>query len=183
VRSGRAAEFVLSCVLPVDRAAAVTGDFIEEFGASGGFWFWSSVLRTVAARVTSDFVRRPFLMLGIGMAGCLRIVAPVLVLAMIAAPFAPYGHRWVLDWIAGLVIVPWRFRCGMWLGRYRPKSAIASCVSVILLGWIWMLIIHTTPPRSTANYVMGGMNDVLLISGALWTRYRNVRQTWRVARA
>src|SRR6185312_2671008 len=133
--------------------------------------------------VASDFVRRPFAMFAIGIAGCLRIIAPILMLAILAAPFAPYGHRWVLDWIAGLIVVPWQFRCGMWLGRYRPKSALASCVSVILLGWIWMLIVHTTPPRSTANFVMSGGRDVLLISGALWARYRDVRQTWRAARA
>ena len=179
----RVAEFVLSSVLPAERAAAVTGDFMEEFEGRGGFWFWSSVLRTVAARVASDFVRRPFAMFAIGIAGCLRIIAPILMLAILAAPFAPYGHRWVLDWIAGLIVVPWQFRCGMWLGRYRPKSALASCVSVILLGWIWMLIVHTTPPRSTANFVMSGGRDVLLISGALWARYRDVRQTWRAARA
>lgn len=177
----RVAEFVLSCVLPADRAAAVTGDFLEEAESRGPIWFWSSVARTVAARIAGDLVRRPFSMLGIGMAGCLRIIAPVLGLALVAAVFAPYGHRLVLEWIAALVIVPWQFRCGMWLGRYRPKSAFASCVSVIALGWIWLLIVHTTPARNTAHFVMGGVHDLLLISGALWARYRDVRRTWGAA--
>jgi len=181
VDRSRVAEFVLSLALPAERAAAVTGDFIEEFEGRGGFWFWSSVVRTVAARVVSDFVRRPFSMFAIGIAGCLLIIVPALVFAFSLSPLSA-GHPWVANWIFLPVILAWYVRCGMWLGRYRPKSALASCVSVILLGWIWMLIVHTTPPRSTANFVVGGVRDVLLISGALWARYRDVRQTWRAAR-
>ena len=48
-----------------------------------------------------------------------------------------------------------------------------------------MLIIHTTPPRSTADFVMGGVRDLLLISGALWARYRmfGKRGEWLVRSA
>ncbi|HEY4088273.1 MAG TPA: hypothetical protein VGM43_20210 [Bryobacteraceae bacterium] len=178
----QAAEFLLSCVLPVEQAAAVTGDFVEEFEGRGEFWFWSSVLRTVAARVASDFVRRPFLMLGIGITGCLLIIVPAFAFVFTLSSLS-FGHPWLANWIFLPVILGWYVRCGMWLGRCRPKSGLASCSAVILFGWMWTAIVHTTPPRPTAYLVMGGVHDVLIICGMLWARYRDVQQTWGVARA
>lgn len=178
----KVAELLLSSVLPAEQAAAVTGDFVEEFSGRGGFWFWSSVLRTVAARVASDFIRHPVSLFGVGIAGCLLSIAPVIVLAAIAAPLAQYGHRWIPELIAWLGILPWRVQCGRALARWKPGSALASCIAVILLGWACILIVHTTPPRSTVHFVMSGVQDVLLISGALWARYRDVRRMWGPAR-
>jgi hypothetical protein len=184
VDRSQAAEFLLSCVLPAEQAAAVTGDFVEEFEGRGEFWFWSSVLRTVAARVASDFVRRPFSMLRIAIAGLLRILAMVPVFALVAAQFAHYGYRSAPQWVTGIGILVWLVRCGMWLARrYQPGSALASCIAVVLLEWIWALIVYTTSPLSRTDLVMGCVYNVLLISGGLWARYRDVRQTWRVARA
>jgi len=181
VDRNRVAEFVLLLVMPVERAAAVIGDFLEELEGRGGFWFWSSVLRIVTARVASDFVRRPFSVLAIGIAGCVRIIVPALVLVFIASSFA-HGRAWVLNCVVVIPMLGWYIRCGMWLGRYRPKLAAASCVAVILLGWVWILMVVVPKLPHPPDLALGGVHDLLLISGALWARYRDVRQTWRAAR-
>ena len=150
---GRAAEFLLSCVLPAERAAAVTGDFLEEAGARGQVWFWSSVFRTLVSRVVNDFCERPFALMGVGIVGCLRNLAFVVaslavsliilllnhwlpVMVNVAPPGAPPQIEpiWHLNWLAVIFWVVWLFQCGRWAARKMPGSEVASGVSVG--GWM-----------------------------------------------
>jgi hypothetical protein len=43
------AEWILSRVMPVDRAAAVVGDLAEDAVARGPLWFWCSVVRVAVS--------------------------------------------------------------------------------------------------------------------------------------
>jgi hypothetical protein len=171
-RSGLA-ELLLSSVLPAERAAAVTGDFLEEFEGRGGFRFWSRVFRTAAAAVASDFVRRPLWMLAIGIAGSLRTMAPGIALALLIGPLA--AHRDLLGFVVlltGFCMAVWQVRCGMWLARYRPESAIASCMAVIATGWLFILLVTTTPARTVNQQLVSASGDVLLLAGAAMQRRR-----------
>ena len=55
----RIAEWILSQVLPPDRAASTVGDWMEDAPKRGDIWFWSSVFRTAASAIRSDFAESP----------------------------------------------------------------------------------------------------------------------------
>ncbi len=62
----RIAEWILSQVLPPDRAASTVGDWLEDAAERGPVWFWSCVFRTVLSRIWSDLAESPGFMLRIG---------------------------------------------------------------------------------------------------------------------
>ncbi len=71
MRSARVAEWILSQVLPPDRAVSTVGDWMEDAGERGPVWFWSCVFRTVFSRIWSDFVESPGFMVGLALRGWL----------------------------------------------------------------------------------------------------------------
>ncbi len=71
MRSARVAEWILSQVLPPDRAASTVGDWMEDADERGSLWFWSCVLRTVLSRISSDFAESPGFMVGLALRGWL----------------------------------------------------------------------------------------------------------------
>lgn len=183
MRSGRVAEFLLSCVLPAERAAAVTGDFLEEAGERGAFWFWSSVVRTVVSQVLNDFRERPFAMIGIGVAGFLRNIAfmvPPLAGLFILSHFrghymrepvmvnvAPAGTpprmelMWQINWTLNILWAVWLFGCGRWAARKMPGMEVAAGVAIGAMGWVailaWAMYLHFFGKRGGGSSRRGRM--------------------------
>ncbi len=190
----RVAEFVLSCVLPAERAAAVTGDFLEEAEKRGRVWFWSSVARTAASRVMNDFRERPLAMMGVGAAGYLRsggILAVVLVaywmfthlavhhmgegvMVNVAPPGTPpdLEPRWVIAWSGNFLWAVWLYDCGRWTARRMPGFEIASAVSAGAFGWMAILAasiyLHLFVPGGSIDPSV--WHDLPLIAGAIVER-------------
>jgi hypothetical protein len=94
MRKGRVAEFVLSLVVPGDRAAAITGDLIESAPPGGGIWFWTSLAYTIGSLVLFDIGRTPVRMLVFGVIAWFVYMAVALV-ALMAVPLA-LGLLWPL---------------------------------------------------------------------------------------
>ncbi len=65
----RIAEWILSQVLPPDRAASTVGDWMEDAPKRGNIWFWSCVLRTLASCIWSDLSEAPLTMARWGLTG------------------------------------------------------------------------------------------------------------------
>jgi hypothetical protein len=196
VDRSRIAEFVLSCVLPAERAAAVTGDFLEEAEARGQLWFWSSVLRTVASRIVNDFRRRPFAMMGVGIAGCLRNLAFVIAVTAASLIFVLLNHwlpvmvnvappgsppliepRWHPNWTVDVLLAVWLFQCGRWAARKMPGFEVAAGVSIAAVGWMAILAgwiyLHFYVPGGHID--LSVWHDLPLIAGAV------VQRRWRMA--
>ena len=168
VDRGRVAEFVLSCALPAERAATVAGDFLEEAGERGGFWFWNSVFRTVARCVWCDVRENPGELIWLGFRGyfenfvgtvwyafCLGLLsypAFLLIAWMRHEKYAVQG-----DWLI-LLFAIWvaTRRSGRSLGRQAPDRKLAACVVFFLvcqavqiaigIGTAWFLNVSAGMP-------------------------------------
>jgi len=205
VDRSRVAEFALSLVLPEDRAAAVVGDFLEEAGKRGGFWFWSSVVRTVASRVVNDFRERPFAMMGVGIVGFLRNVAfmiPPLAGLFILSHFrghylgepvmvnvAPSGTpprmelMWQIDSAVNILWAAWLFGCGRWAARKMAGIELAAAVATGAMGWIaffaWAIYLRLSGGGAVAHPGVVAWHDLPLIMGAVWARYVTLKSEGR----
>jgi hypothetical protein len=98
------AEWILSSVLPPDRAAAAVGDFAEEAARRGSLWFWSCVFRTVITQIRSDLSANPVSMARLGLMGfamnALVVVGSVLPLSALIrtirhSDIGYYQHGWL----------------------------------------------------------------------------------------
>jgi len=192
VDRSRVAEFVLSCVLPAERAGAVMGDFLEEAGARGQVWFWSSVVRTVVSRVKSDFLEGPLTMIRVGGLGFLRnALFPLLFFGLLLAAVkvlkAPdMKLARLLEWPVYILWPIWIFLGGRWAGRKGEGREIASALAVAGFGWMAVALDLVVLSRNgirlgSTIYLQSVWHDVALIAGALWARYQNGRQPKRVS--
>ena len=210
-RSG-IAEFVLACVMPAERAVAVTGDFMEEASIRGSLWLWSSVVRTVLSRIAGDFLERPLTMIRVGGLGYLiTLLFPLCVLGLLQiavrwlshSPGHSFGEplaintpppsappklylAWPLQSIHFLWPV-WFFLSGKWAARRAQGREAASALAVAGFGGLGILVYLAVLWRNGLTpdltiYLQSVWHDVVLMAGALWARYRDVRQTWRAAR-
>ena len=101
----RIAQWVLSQVLPPDRAASTVGDWIEDLDKRGSLWFWSCVIRTAISRIWSDLTESPLTMARWGLTGfAMNVLVPLGLFAVISIldVFGPgrgidirYRHDWV----------------------------------------------------------------------------------------
>ncbi len=137
----RIAEWILSLALPAERAAAVTGDFLEEARERGGFWFWSSVLRTVAGCIWCDVRECPRELISLGVReyfmNLIAMFFYVFVLVLVSSPVV-WLMGWVLHrqtpplewgWPAGLLAIWFAARrTGRSLSRRVPDRKLAACV-------------------------------------------------------
>jgi hypothetical protein len=145
----RIAESILSCALPPERASAVTGDFLEEAGARGGFWFWSSVVRLLASTVWNDWREAPLELTGLGARGFVRnlvfLLKYALWFALVTLPgFYLFGWTWQM--MAGLPGIDLVLTCaaaystGRWIGRRAPERKLAACLALaIATVTIWFV--------------------------------------------
>jgi len=180
----RAAEWLLSQVLPPDRAASTVGDWMEDIGQRGSIWFWSCVLRTVIAHVWSDVAGSPSTMAGLALPGYTRYSLGVVGMAVLtdALRMSHYRHaiyRWPFELGLHLTWFSWAFQTGLWLARRAPGRELSACAALSLIGWAALLGQELTSfqqgvPASYIN-LMGVAHDVALFAGAIWIRRRFLR--------
>jgi hypothetical protein len=135
--------------MPAERAAAVTGDFLEEAESRGPVWFWSSVFRLVSSTVWNQWKESPLELAGVGVLGfVLNFVATALCslcLAVLAFPVL-----WLLGWARDesaygpvMVLASWAaaYSTGRWIRIRAPGREVAVClalgiVPVLILGGV-----------------------------------------------
>ena len=138
----RIAEWILSQVLPPERARSAVGDWREDIDQRGAIWFWCCVFRTAAAHVWSELAESAATMARLGLTGfVMTMLVPVgftfLVSSLRHGDFK-YNHdqlwsivfihtnqqhrpHWDVRWQINLaVILLWAacvFQTGRWIAR------------------------------------------------------------------
>lgn len=169
----RIAEWILSQVLPPDRAASIIGDWMEDAPKRGNIWFWSCVFRTAGSCVLNDFIGNPATMARLGMAGFSRnLLVPagyyalMLVLLWVtdngsdtrerhdwfythiltftpAQPFGKFDFTWPFQLAFHLFWAKWVFHSPGWIAQTRPGREFAGSIAVTLVGWTMILAYAT----------------------------------------
>jgi len=143
------AEWLLSLVLPADRAASVVGDFAEEADERGLVWFWLCVLRTVGSRVWSDLVESPFYLGGVVLRGyflsglgtlCCFVgfavaMAPIFIATawlehekVLTTSFAKEAVEFLTAVIGTAAMAVAAFQTGRWIAQRAPRREMTACV-------------------------------------------------------
>lgn len=197
----RIAEWILSLAVPMDRAAGMVGDLMEEFGGHR-FQFWVYVIRTELAYVLRELIAQPLqLIFGASLAwlGYLLVggfFAFVAYLVLIPAWGMVYffGHHsglelvadfmkfrldwfpppdWVFHGIAALI--KWivvPFHMGRSLAKRSPGRELVSLVAMLI---VWPLIAKVTKtPLSDIPLI-----QMTVLIGVLWQRWITTRPTAR----
>jgi hypothetical protein len=185
----RGAEWILSQVLPPDRAASTVGDWMEDATQRGNIWFWSCVLQTAVLSVWRDLTEKPLTMAGIGLLGFARNSLAVIGIALAADTILRSHYRSLIftppsSWLIGLTVYVlsswWYFQTGRWTARRSPSHELAGCVAVSLVGWLAVVAELTVIPGATVHYVIfyilppGLIHDISLLAGALSLRRRQL---------
>ena len=107
--SARVAQWILSQVLPLDRAASAVGDWLEDAPQRGRPWFWACVVRTLIARTWAGLAGRPLTMTGWRLTGfALNMLIPLGTFALVMLLIVPgpgrgidirYRDDWVYIWV------------------------------------------------------------------------------------
>lgn len=130
MRSARLAEWILSLVMPPDRAASTVGDLLEECPPRGPLWFWSNVLRTARSHLWRDVIASPVEMLGLASPGWLVLLQGYRLWAWLSAsPGLAAAGIGVTAFVAG------------WVLAWRAKGRELACVfSVAFLSAVFYLL-------------------------------------------
>lgn len=151
----RIAEWILSLVLPPDRAASTVGDWMEDAAERGSLWFWSCIFRTVAAHIWNDFAESPGFMIGLAFRGWLYslwlimgtyfgffVAICILVPVALFAGFLAQAVYWQPSWghvpkiIGPAFTLAWlgwcQFQTGRWIARRAPGRELAACIASLL---------------------------------------------------
>ena len=168
--NSRMAEWILSLVLPPERAASTVGDWLEASSERGTIWFWSCVFRTLFARIWSGLTDNPVTMASIGVSGFARnfmVLAGFygLFLLLVHGPWRPdirYRHdwlwttlmvnhagkgappqinlRWPFELIAWLLYSARLIQTARWLSKRAPGLEMAGFVTIALTGWVSIIL-------------------------------------------
>ncbi len=146
----RVAEFALSWVLPPERAAAVTGDFLEEARERGGFWFWSSVIRLFFCCISDEWKQTPRELIVLGSRGfginwLMMAVFGLLVswiFSQMEWAMDGSGHE-IVDALANWVAA---WAAGLWIGRRAPGREIAACLGLLFVPLSVLFVVLATIP-------------------------------------
>jgi hypothetical protein len=184
----RIAEWILSQVLPPDRAASTVGDWMEDAPKRGNIWFWSSVIRTAASRVWSGLTESPASVARLGLLGYARYSLVVVGMAALWNVFlvSHYRHaiyQWPFDLAVHLTWFSWTFQTGRWIARRAGNRKVSACAVVVLLGWAALFVQELASwqrgvPASYIN-LMGVAHDMILLAGALWLRRSQLQPATR----
>jgi hypothetical protein len=177
MRSARVAEWILSQVLPPERAVSTVGDWMEDKAERGGLWFWSSVFRTVLSRVWSDFAESPGFMVGLALRGWLyefwliacisvgliSILVPVVLLSGYLARQLHWHPSWpdhaskqVLIALGGQVSAGWcQFQAGRWIARRAPGKELAAGVAACLTPMALFFLVGLVSMHFLASEING----------------------------
>ena len=172
MHSARVAEWILSQVLPPDRAASTIGDWLEDAAERGPVWFWSSVFRTLLSHLWNDVAVSPGFMIGLALRGWLYglwlvvgtffglfVGICILVGVAMLVGFLVHEANWhpprmfhplpqILSTMLGQVWIGWcDFQTGRWIARRAPGRELAAGIATCLTPWVisfplWLLATH-----------------------------------------
>lgn len=115
--SATAAQWILELVTTPERAAAITGDLLEESSRRHPVWFWLSLLRIAAAHIGRDLRAAPGLMLWLCVWGILELLSLTTL----------FGLIWILLWMkVAPPPSPWIF---------YPSTLIFATALPLFVGW------------------------------------------------
>jgi hypothetical protein len=166
------AEWILSQVLPPDRAAPTVGDWMEDADKRGNIWFWSSVIRTAVSRVWSDLAESHRLVLGLA----LRSSAPVLAHCVDATLWSldkALWSQWTLVSVASLVGIG--VVTGRWIALRAQDRKVAVCIAASLIPAILIGLAALALPRfrtGPSMVLQNALFGISLLAGALPPRPR-----------
>ena len=163
MRRDRMAERILGLFTSPERAAAVTGDLMEDARASGTVWFWGCVARTAFSMLGRDLADVPLFMAGLAFRGavfalCLSLlwglatIAGVAVFAIVWVQVRPAwlsvtGGLQYLSQIVALAGIGWvQYRTGRWMARRAGGREIAACAAYLLFGLAIGIAVGLTEP-------------------------------------
>lgn len=204
----RVAEWILSLVMPPDRAASAVGDWMEDPSKRGLVWFWSCVFRAVAARIWSDQAASPGLIVTLALgswvyANCLTLLTLVTLwlLAVLAAPVTKAFPGPVQDFTRGMAfegcLVACAFQTGRWIARRAPGQEMTACIAApivqaVFISFLRFAIVHirggdlarlvSTNQAHTVEPSGSIYNVIVLLSlfaGAFWVRRKSLRSLAR----
>jgi hypothetical protein len=177
----RVAEWILSLVLSPERAASAVGDFSEDAGERGSFWFWSCVVRTAISGVWGDFVESPGFMLGLALRGNLfgifltvaTVALCIPIVSLIAAavdPFLPVRTsprvEEASEILGTLAILAWAAACefltGWWIARRARGKEMAAVIIARVAWWVFFSLVGFVVMHfwgSEINRVVAGHPD------------------------
>jgi hypothetical protein len=205
VRSGRAAYWLLSLILPSERASAIVGDLLEETAARGRFWM--HVAGTAGATLGNGVMAAPLAMY-VG-AGLGWFVYMAVCLGLILVGWAVAGLLWGALYVVGthtgieLLGDLFQLRVG-WpppsdaLGRaveISVMSAVAPClfgrasarhwsgselVAGVIVALVWPLLSMLVPFAAfytRATLWMMPVVAAFVLAGSVWGRLDALRRT------
>ncbi len=163
MRSAQIAEWILGLFLEPGRAAAYTGDLLEEAAENGPIWFWSSGARLAIMRFGYDVAESPFFLAGVLLRACIQNIAvtcfiiagSIILLIVPFALFAGLLHavfglrlsvtsepvRWIGSIGGTAMIVLAAFYTGRWIAVKMPGREIAACIAMCMAQPLFWFII------------------------------------------
>lgn len=127
------AEMLLTFFTSADRAAAITGDLIEECERRGRIWFWLHVVRVTFALWRTSTTEAPIHVVGLALVAGAVFAAPAL--AGVAAVYLFPGPATWLSWIAlSSLWLGGAFWTGASLVTVSPKRGMAVCALFAVIG-------------------------------------------------
>jgi hypothetical protein len=159
--SARVAEWILSQVLPPDRAGCTVGDWLEDATDRGRLWFWSCVFRTVVWRIWIDIAESPFFLVTLALRGWLYsfwlmvgtyfglfvgvcILTPIVLLAGYLARQLHWQPSWPPA-SSALITQAWIgwcwFQTGRWIARRAPGRELAAGIIACLAPTIFLFLL------------------------------------------
>jgi hypothetical protein len=190
MRKAALAEWVLSAVMSPDRAAATTGDLLEQ--ERSGLGFWSSIAWTVLSLTWSDLSSAPLnivgvalfaFLLAIGISALFGGAAGLIFAALLTTKpgisvnqLIPIGLglSWAASFTAGVVLAHWLkgrelAACVVFL-LFEAAVEVATSTwarpDAVVSGW------YSSALATTVFFIVG---QLFLIAGAMRVRRRRLR--------
>jgi hypothetical protein len=169
----RIAEWILSQVLPPDRAASTVGDWMEDVDKRGNIWLWSCVFRTAIAGLWREIADNPV------------TTARICILEFGRSVLIPIGLSLVVQTVATQPAdVAIRILTSLWyvvivnraLRRFSSR-ALAGCFAISVVGWTlvfaWLPYVPAMAVHHIQDDIFPYWITCVLVPG-LWFRRRQL---------
>jgi hypothetical protein len=202
VRNGRLAQRILSLAVSSERAAAIVGDLVETAPHRGRAWFWTSLVRLVAASLTEAVRQAPLRFVGWAAISWFvyGVVSLVLTGVGLAASFPLWGIASVLsnhtgvelmtDWLG--VRIDWGvpapglmraielvmlaaaapFLTGRLAACWWPQRELAAALVMSAIWPLMALLVPLVGFRAGATIDLVPVMVTCMLLGAVWSRVR-----------
>jgi hypothetical protein len=196
----RIAEWILSLVVPPDRAASTVGDLMEDAGKGGWLWFWMCVARTALAFLLRNLAAAPLRLTGFAVLGWFAYMTASVILWLCGFVLATllwgmayfFTHHTGLELVANLLrirfdwpppptgVMHWMealmvwmmapFQVGRFAARCWPGREVAAWI-VMLMVWPLMAVFVPFVGLSTrVSLPVLPAVQAFVLLGLLWER-------------